>query len=319
MSGNNNILGCNMCPDISSFYVAYYMSLSGAIVAACAVGIGRPPWRSVARVALAVMPAYALFGLSAIPYLRRQADADLETVFDPGGHLGELADGVVLGLSLAAPAPSAPPDRGPDRLLLRCRVGALDAEATARIAGYHLTALELMAADPEAEHRSQSLLSPQERDFQIDGLAGPRRELPDRRFHELFEDRVVEHPDAIAAVFNDEQWTYRELNAKANQLARALLVRGLKAEDVVAVATERNLDWMAAVLAISLVGQVAPANAARQIEWQTLLPKLQPLKDPLANLTQEQRFDIETIQWARGLTKKQKLLVENQQGVEDAK
>ncbi|MGI9409942.1 MAG: DUF3299 domain-containing protein [Hyphomicrobiaceae bacterium] len=76
---------------------------------------------------------------------------------------------------------------------------------------------------------------------------------------------------------------------------------------------------LAAVLAISLVGHVTPANAARQIEWQSLLPKLQPLKDPLANLTQEQRFDIETIQWARGLTKKQKLLVENQQGVEDAK
>src|SRR5207253_7357427 len=47
---------------------------------------------------------------------------------------------------------------------------------------------------------------------------------------------------------------YRELNAHANQLARALLARGLCREGVVAVVTERNLDWMAAVLAIFKVG-----------------------------------------------------------------
>src|SRR5207245_9199192 len=37
-------------------------------------------------------------------------------------------------------------------------------------------------------------------------------------------------------------------------VARALLVRGLCREGVVAVVTERNLDWMAAVLAIFKAG-----------------------------------------------------------------
>src|SRR5213076_3018188 len=50
------------------------------------------------------------------------------------------------------------------------------------------------------------------------------------------------------------QWTYAELNARANRLARALLTRGLSREGVVAVVSERNLDWMAAVLAIFKVG-----------------------------------------------------------------
>src|SRR5439155_18845396 len=40
----------------------------------------------------------------------------------------------------------------------------------------------------------------------------------------------------------------------ANQLARALLARGLCREGVVAVVTERNLDWMASVLAIFKAG-----------------------------------------------------------------
>ncbi len=97
---------------------------------------------------------------------------------------------------------------------------------------------------------------PRSSHFQLDGLAGPRRELPDRRFHELFEQRVRAHPDAVAAVHGDRQWTYRELNARANRLGRALLARGLRREGVVAVVTERNLDWMAAVLAVFKAGGV---------------------------------------------------------------
>src|SRR5207245_661955 len=92
--------------------------------------------------------------------------------------------------------------------------------------------------------------------FQLDGLAGAHRKLPDRRVHELFEQRVRKHPDAIAAVHGDMRWTYQELNRRANQLARALVTRGLRREDVVGVVTERNLDWMAAVLAIFKAGGV---------------------------------------------------------------
>ena len=48
------------------------------------------------------------------------------------------------------------------RLRLRYRTDVLDADCAARIAGYHLTALALIAADPDAEHRRQSLLSAEE-------------------------------------------------------------------------------------------------------------------------------------------------------------
>src|SRR5205809_295373 len=139
-------------------------------------------------------------------------------------------------------------------LRLRYKTDVLDADCAARIAGYHVTALALMAADPDAEHARQSLLSAEELRFQLNGLAGPRRKLPECGVHELFEERARVHPDAIAAVHGNRQWTYRELNAQANRLARALVVRGLSREGVVAVVTERNLDWMAAVLAIFKAG-----------------------------------------------------------------
>jgi amino acid adenylation domain-containing protein len=139
-------------------------------------------------------------------------------------------------------------------LRLRYKTDVLDADCAARIAGYHVTALALIAADPDADYKRQSLLSAEELHFQLNDLAGPRRQLPDCRVHELFEERVRAHPDAVAAVHGNRRWTYRELNAHANQLARALLVRGLCREGVVAVVTERNLDWMAAMLAIFKAG-----------------------------------------------------------------
>jgi len=85
---------------------------------------------------------------------------------------------------------------------------------------------------------------------------GPRRALPDRRAHELFEMQAWDRPDAIAAVHGDRQLTYRELNARANQLARALVARGVTREAVVGVVSERNLNWLAAVLAVFKAGAV---------------------------------------------------------------
>jgi amino acid adenylation domain-containing protein len=178
-----------------------------------------------------------------------QTEPAFETVFDPIGDAGALAEDTVLWVSIS---------QNDDKLVLRLRYRTeiFDADCAARIGGYHLTALTLIAADPEAEHARQSLLSEEELNFQIEGLAGPRLELPDYRFHELFEQQVRAHPDVVAGVHGERQWTYRELNARANRLGRALLARGLRREGVVAVVTERNLDWMAAVIAVFKAGGV---------------------------------------------------------------
>ncbi|MFF5276469.1 amino acid adenylation domain-containing protein [Streptomyces sp. NPDC000133] len=184
--------------------------------------------------------------------LRREmglAEPPIETVFDPHGSGGDITGNTVLWVGFSQSG-------GHLVLRLRYRADALDADCAARIAGYHLTALALVAADPDVAHGRQSLLSAEELHFQLEELAGPRRELPDHRFHELFEQRVAAHPDAVAAVHKEQQLTYRELNARANRVGRALLARGLRPEGVVAVVTERNLDWMAAVLAVFKAGGV---------------------------------------------------------------
>jgi len=171
-----------------------------------------------------------------------------ETVFDPRGKAGpvSLIGSVVLHVGVVAGPPP--------RLRLHYRLDAFDAASAARLAGYHVAALSQLAADPDAEPAGQSLLSEAECQYQLQDLAGRRRELPEHRVHELFEQRVRAQPEAIAAEFGDQRWTYAQLNARANRLAAALLAQGLKAEDVVTVVTERHLDWMAAVLAVFKAG-----------------------------------------------------------------
>jgi amino acid adenylation domain-containing protein len=214
------------------------------------ITLGPRPWREVllhAARAEAALLAHLDFP---VDDLRRESgleEPSFETVFELGAGSGvEFPEHTVLRIAFV--------QRDGLRLRLRYKTDLLDAECAARIAGYHLTALALIAADPDAEHARQSLLSAEELRLQLGGFAGRPRDLPDRRVHELFEERARAHPDAAAVEHGNRQWTYGELNARANQLARALLARGLSREGVVGVVTERNLDWMTAVLAIFKAG-----------------------------------------------------------------
>ncbi|MEU4984238.1 non-ribosomal peptide synthetase [Streptomyces sp. NPDC021969] len=171
-----------------------------------------------------------------------------EVVFDPvGPELPGLEEGTVLAVATGK-------QHGRRLLRLRYRTDVLDADCAARIGGYHLGALRQIAADPDAPHDRCGLPTAEEIRFQVDALAGPRRPLPDRRFHELFQERVRLHPDTVAVIHRDRRLTYRELDLRSNRLAHALLARGLAPEDVVAVATERDLNWPVAVLGVLKAG-----------------------------------------------------------------
>jgi amino acid adenylation domain-containing protein/non-ribosomal peptide synthase protein (TIGR01720 family) len=72
--------------------------------------------------------------------------------------------------------------------------------------------------------------------------------------HELFEHQVEQQPDAAAVEHNQQQLTYRQLNSRANQLARHLRQMGVMPESRVAICMERNPTLIIALLAVLKAG-----------------------------------------------------------------
>jgi amino acid adenylation domain-containing protein len=70
----------------------------------------------------------------------------------------------------------------------------------------------------------------------------------------LLADQERRTPESIAVVYEGEELTYRELQRRANQLAHLLSRLGVGPETVVAVAVERSLEMVVALLAVLKAG-----------------------------------------------------------------
>lgn len=74
------------------------------------------------------------------------------------------------------------------------------------------------------------------------------------RLHDLFEAQARKAPDQVALVDARSARTFAELDARANQLAHALIARGVVQGDRVAVCLPRSFDLVATLLAVSKAG-----------------------------------------------------------------
>jgi len=72
--------------------------------------------------------------------------------------------------------------------------------------------------------------------------------------HEFFEQQVARTPEAVAVVYKDQQVSYAELNARANQLAHYLRGLGVGPEVLVGVYVERSLEMVVGLLGILKAG-----------------------------------------------------------------
>ncbi|WP_420128650.1 amino acid adenylation domain-containing protein [Longimicrobium sp.] len=129
-------------------------------------------------------------------------------------------------------------------------------EGTARrMAGHLERLLALLAAGPDAPLSAVELLDETERRLVLetwnDTAAAPS---PDGLLHALIAAQAARTPDAVAVVFEDESLTYRELDARANRLARHLVRLGAGPEARVGVCLRRGPDMVVALLAVLKAG-----------------------------------------------------------------
>ncbi|HEX8556986.1 MAG TPA: amino acid adenylation domain-containing protein [Pyrinomonadaceae bacterium] len=141
-------------------------------------------------------------------------------------------------------------------LSMRYSTDIFDAPRVRRMLSHYRNLLEGAAADPEARISTLPLTSESERrEALARGAAAGGVTVPQTLcLHRLFEARVGKTPNAVALVSGDESVTYRELNERANRLARALRRRGVGAESLVGVCLGRGADLVAALLGVLKAG-----------------------------------------------------------------
>ena len=130
-----------------------------------------------------------------------------------------------------------------------------DSAAIERMAGHYKKILEGFVANPDIRLSELPLLTEAERHQLLVEWNDTTANCPkDKCIHELFEEQVERTPDVTAVVFEDKQLTYRELNAKANQLAHYLRKLGVGPEVLVSICIERSLEMIIGVLGILKAG-----------------------------------------------------------------
>ncbi|WP_270572258.1 non-ribosomal peptide synthetase [Bacillus glycinifermentans] len=141
------------------------------------------------------------------------------------------------------------------RFIWEYRTALFERETVERFADHWLQLLRQITDDPDMRLGEIDLLSDSEKQQLLVTCNGTKADYPkDKTVHQLFEEQVKRTPDHIAAVFEDRKLTYQELNSRANQLARMLRRAGVKAEQPVALITERSLEMIVGIFAILKAG-----------------------------------------------------------------
>nr|WP_267898529.1 non-ribosomal peptide synthetase [Actinomadura sp. WAC 06369] len=117
--------------------------------------------------------------------------------------------------------------------------------------------LAALLAAPDASIAAPDVLDADERTAVLGdwaGGSGSARPVERATIPALFEARAAERPDAVAVSFEGVSWTFGEVNARANRLARRLVERGVGPEQFVALALPRSAELVVAILAVLKAG-----------------------------------------------------------------
>ncbi|MFJ8313022.1 MULTISPECIES: amino acid adenylation domain-containing protein [unclassified Streptomyces] len=129
--------------------------------------------------------------------------------------------------------------------------------------------LEQVARQPDLPVGGIEVLSEEERHRALVEWNDTGRPLPETTLPEEFQRQAARTPDAVAVVSGGTELSYREVNERANRLARELIARGAGPERLVALALPRSESMVVALLAVLKSGAaylpVDPAHPSERI------------------------------------------------------
>ncbi len=133
--------------------------------------------------------------------------------------------------------------------------GRIDATMVERWSSHFITLLQSAAAAPTTLVSHLPLLNQADREKLLVEWNHTSADYPrEHCIHDLFETQAARTPNAPAVRFEDDCLSYRELNERANRLARYLRTIGVGSGSLVALSLDRSTNMMVAVLGILKAG-----------------------------------------------------------------
>ncbi|HZG42400.1 MAG TPA: amino acid adenylation domain-containing protein, partial [Longimicrobium sp.] len=137
---------------------------------------------------------------------------------------------------------------------LEYRTDLFDRATIVRMLAHLERLLEQVAADADVPLSRLRLIAENERRLVVQEWNATDAGQPAAPVHALFEAQADRSPDAVAVTHGDVSLTYRELDDRANRLARHLAALGVGVDGRVGLSLERGPEMMVALLGILKAG-----------------------------------------------------------------
>ena len=138
------------------------------------------------------------------------------------------------------------------RLLYNCDL--FEPPTARRLLEHYRRLLEAIAENPSRPLGSLPLMDAQSRRQILVDWNATSRPYPQATVAQLFQAQAARTPTAVALVEGNRQWTYAQLNQRANAWAARLRQMGAGPDTPVGLCLERSLEMIAALLAILKAG-----------------------------------------------------------------
>jgi amino acid adenylation domain-containing protein len=167
-----------------------------------------------------------------------------------------------------------------------------NADRISRMRTHFSNLLEAIVADPDQRLSQLAMLSAEERSQVLTGWNSNVIEPRPNALHRLFEAQVERTPVGLAMIFEGQEWTYLELNERANRIAHRLIEFGIGPGKVVGLALERSPHIFAAVLGIfKSGGAYVPLDLTHPAARQALIIQDAQVELLLSQTSVKERLD----------------------------
>ncbi len=130
-------------------------------------------------------------------------------------------------------------------------------ETIQQYANYLQNILGEILQENETKIKDIDLLSFENKRELLSGFNPQKSDIPNNKtVLDFFDDQVKKHPEKTAISFKGKQYTYAQLNTKADNLARHLRHCGVRQKDFVGILLERSPEFIISMVAVLKTGGV---------------------------------------------------------------